>query len=144
MQEWVKHEGQRIIVVFEGRDGAGKGGLSKAITERVSPRVFCGGASGSLRTGKDPDVRRAIHAALPRCRWDSDLRSELVITGPAWKTSWACTKKKKHRRFLKLCPLFEESVVDAGIRLIKFWLEGLTKQERRSAAAFRTRYASGS
>ena len=82
MQEWVKLKGLRIIVVFEGRDAAGKGGTIKAITDRVSPRVFRrGGTSCSVGPREDPDVHAAIYAALPGRGRSRDLRSQLVQPG---------------------------------------------------------------
>ena len=82
LQEWVRHKGARIIVVFEGRDAAGKGGTIRALTERVSPRVF---RTVALPAPSDrekiPDVRAAVPGALPGCRRGRDLRPELVQPG---------------------------------------------------------------
>ena len=64
LQDWVKEEGLRVIVVFEGRDAAGKGGMIRAIMERVSPRVFSRRAAGSLGPGEDPDVHAAVHGRI--------------------------------------------------------------------------------
>jgi polyphosphate kinase len=77
LQAWVKAKGARIIIVFEGRDAAGKGGTIKAITERVSPRVFRV-AAGAFRSGKDPIVHAEVSRAIPRGRRDRDLRPQLV------------------------------------------------------------------
>jgi polyphosphate kinase 2 (PPK2 family) len=74
LQEWVRQEGLRIIVIFEGRDAAGKGGAIKAITERVSPRVF----RGAIGSRENADLFAALHAAFPGGGRDSDLRSQLV------------------------------------------------------------------
>ncbi len=69
LQEWVKHKGLRVIIIFEGRDAAGKGGTIKALTERVSPRVFRRrGVAGADRAREDADVHAALHGALSRPR----------------------------------------------------------------------------
>ena len=85
LQEWVKLKGLRVIVVFEGRDAAGKGGTIKAITERVSPRVF---RLVALPAPSDREKSQmyyaALHAALPRCRRSRDLRPQLVQPRRAW------------------------------------------------------------
>jgi len=78
LQDWVKHKGLRIILIFEGRDGAGKGGTIKAITERVSPRVFRVVALPAPSDPEDADVHAALPAAFPRCGRDRHLRSQLV------------------------------------------------------------------
>ena len=79
LQAWVKAKGARIIIVFEGRDAAGKGGTIKAITERVSPRVFRVVAlPASFRPGKDPVVHAEVYRAIPCGRRDRDLRPQLV------------------------------------------------------------------
>ena len=79
LQEWVKYKGLRVIIVFEGRDAAGKGGTIKALTERVSPRVFrSGGVARAVRPREVAAVHAALHAALPGRRRGRDLRPELV------------------------------------------------------------------
>ena len=79
LQRWVKEKGLRVVIVFEGRDGAGKGGTIRAITERLSPRVFRVVAlPGAIRPRKDPGLHAALPAALPRRRRSGHLRSELV------------------------------------------------------------------
>ena len=79
LQAWVKHKGLRVMVVFEGRDGAGKGGTIRAITERVSPRVFRVVAlPAPVRPREEPDVYATLHAALPGGRRNRDLRPQLV------------------------------------------------------------------
>src|SRR5882672_10068391 len=74
LQDWVVHEGLRVIVVFEGRDAAGKGGTIKALTERVSPRVPRGRHAGPVRPGENPALRAALHPALPGRRGNRHLR----------------------------------------------------------------------
>ena len=79
LQQWVVHKGLKVCIVFEGRDGAGKGGCIKALTERVSPRVFRVVAlAGPERAREQPDVRSALHSAPARRGRDRDLRPQLV------------------------------------------------------------------
>jgi polyphosphate kinase 2 len=135
LQEWVKHKGQRIIIVFEGRDGAGKGGTIKAITERVSPRVFHVAALPA------PSDREKSQLYMQRYVSQFPAAGEIVIFDRSWYNRAGveyvmgfCTEKE-HQRFLDICPLFERYIIDAGIVLIKFWLEvSNEEQERRFAA----------
>jgi len=132
LQDWVKHKALRAIIVFEGRDGAGKGGTIRAITERVSPRVFRVVAlpAPSDREKSQMYMQRYIPAA-----------GEIVIFDRSWYNRAGveyvmgfCTKPQ-HERFLQLCPEFERYIVDAGIILIKYWLEvSNQEQERRFLA----------
>jgi len=135
LQEWVKHKGLKICVVFEGRDGAGKGGTIKAITERVSPRVF-----------------RVIALPAPTEREKSQMYGQRYIPHlPAagevviWDRSWynragvervmGFTPEDEVKRFLKIIPLFEKLMVDSGIILIKYWLEVNPEEQTRRLAA---------
>jgi polyphosphate kinase len=135
LQDWVKREGLRVIIVFEGRDAAGKGGTIKAITERVSPRVFRVVALPS------PSDREKTQMFIQRYIQHFPAAGEVVIFDRSWYNRAGveyvmgfCTEQE-HRNFLKLCPEIEGYVVDAGIVLIKFWLEvGQEEQERRFAA----------
>jgi len=136
LQGWVKSTGQRIILVFEGRDGAGKGGTIKAITERVSPRVF------RVVALPAPSDREKTQLYLQRYLACFPAAGEIVIFDRSWYNRAGveyvmgfCTEKQ-HRRFLSLCPSFEETgIVDDGILLIKFWLEvSREEQERRFRA----------
>ena len=135
LQEWVKHEGERIIIVFEGRDGAGKGGTIKAITERVSPRVF------RVVALPAPSDREKSQMYMQRFIPYFPAGGEVVIFDRSWYNRAGvepvmgfCTEKD-YRRFLELCPMFEKYVVEGGIRLIKFWLEvSNEEQERRFEA----------
>jgi polyphosphate kinase 2 len=135
LQQWVKHEGSRIIVVFEGRDGAGKGGTIRAITERVSPRVF------RVQALPAPSDREKSQMYMQRYLPCFPAAGEIVIFDRSWYNRAGveyvmqfCTKEQ-HRRFLELCPEFERYVVENGIRLIKFWLEvSNDEQERRFRA----------
>lgn len=135
LQDWVKHEGERIIIIFEGRDGAGKGGTIKAITERVSPRVF------RVVALPAPSDREKSQMYMQRYIPHFPAAGEIVIFDRSWYNRAGvepvmgfCTEKE-HARFLELCPLFERYLVEGGIRLIKVWLEvSNDEQERRFAA----------
>jgi len=135
LQEWVKQEGLRVIVVFEGRDAAGKGGTIKAITERVSPRVF------RVVALPAPSDREKTQMYAQRYMPHFPAAGEVVIFDRSWynragveRVMGFCTEHE-YRHFLEMCPLFEKQVVDNGIILIKFWLEvGEKEQARRFAA----------
>jgi polyphosphate kinase 2 len=135
LQEWVKHKGLRVVVVFEGRDAAGKGGTIKAITERVSPRVFRVAALPA------PSDREKSQLYLQRYVAHLPAAGEIVIFDRSWYNRAGveyvmgfCTKAQ-HTRFLVLCPQFEHAIVDDGIILVKFWLEvSDEEQERRFKA----------
>jgi polyphosphate kinase 2 len=135
LQEWVKATGQRIIVVFEGRDAAGKGGTIKAITERVSPRVF------RLVALPAPSSREKSQMYVQRYLQHFPAAGEIVIFDRSWYNRAGveyvlgfCTKEQQ-RKFLEVCPAFEKQVVDSGIRLFKYWLEvGSPEQKRRFEA----------
>jgi polyphosphate kinase len=135
LQEWVKHKGLRMIIVFEGRDAAGKGGTIRAITERVSPRVF------RLVALPAPSNREKSQMYLQRYMQHFPSAGEVVIFDRSWYNRAGveyvmgfCTPEQ-HGRFLKLCPLAEKYIVDGGIQLIKYWLEvGKKEQERRFEA----------
>src|SRR5271170_7756388 len=135
LQEWVKHDGKRVIIIFEGRDGAGKGGTIKAITERVSPRVF------RVFALPAPSDREKSQMYLQRYVQHFPAAGEIVIFDRSWYNRagveyvMGFCKEAEHRRFLELCPSFEKYVVDAGIVLVKLWLEvGNEEQERRFEA----------
>jgi len=135
LQEWVKEKGARIVIVFEGRDAAGKGGTIKAITERVSPRVF------RVVALPAPSDREKTQMFMQRYIEQFPAAGEVVIFDRSWYNRAGveyvmgfCTAEA-HQRFLKLCPEIEKYVVDGGIRLLKIWLEvGQDEQERRFAA----------
>jgi polyphosphate kinase len=135
LQDWVKTEGARIIVVFEGRDAAGKGGTIKAITERVSPRVF------RVVALPAPSDREKGQMYLQRYIAHFPAAGEIIIFDRSWYNRagveyvMGFVDKDQHKRFLELCPEMERYIVDAGIRLIKIWLEvGQEEQERRFLA----------
>ena len=123
LQAWVKQKGLRIIVIFEGRDGAGKGGTIRAITERVSPRVF------RIVALPAPSDREKTQMYLQRYMAHFPAAGEVVIFDRSWYNRAGveyvmefCTKEQ-HRRFLDLCPTVEGYLTSSGITLIKFWLE---------------------
>ena len=130
LQEWVKHKGLRVIVIFEGRDAAGKGGTIKAITARVSPRVF------RVVALPAPTERQKSQMYIQRYMEHFPAGGEVVIFDRSWYNRAGvehvmgfCTDKD-HRRFLELCPAFEKHMVDGGIVLIKFWLEASDKEQK--------------
>jgi polyphosphate kinase 2 len=135
LQDWVKHAGLRAIVVFEGRDAAGKGGTIRAITERVSPRVFRQVALPA------PSDREKSQMYMQRYVQHFPAAGEIVIFDRSWYNRAGveyvmgfCTKEQ-HRRFLEVSPEFEKQIVDSGVILIKYWLEvGQKEQARRFAA----------
>jgi polyphosphate kinase 2 len=135
LQEWVKAKGLRVILVFEGRDAAGKGGTIKAITERVSPRVF------RVVALPAPSDREKTQMYMQRYIPHFPAAGEVVIFDRSWynragveRVMEFCTKEQ-YRHFLHLCPLFEKHLIESGIILIKFWLEvGNKEQERRFKA----------
>jgi polyphosphate kinase len=135
LQDWVKYKGLRIMVVFEGRDAAGKGGTIRAITERVSPRVF------RLVALPAPSNRERSQMYIQRYMTQFPAAGETVI----WDRSWynragvehvmGFCSKDEYKTFLKLCPTVEKYIVDAGIILLKYWLEvGKKEQQRRFEA----------
>jgi polyphosphate kinase len=135
LQDWVKYKGLRVIIVFEGRDTAGKGGTIKAITERVSPRVF------RVVALPAPSEREKSEMFAQRYIENFPAAGEIVIFDRSWYNRAGVEHvmnfidEKQHRRFLELCPGIEKIIVDGGIRLIKIWLEvGKDEQERRFTA----------
>ncbi len=135
LQEWVKHEGLRVIVIFEGRDAAGKGGTIKAITERVSPRVF------RLAALPAPSDREKSQLYIQRYIAHFPAAGEIVIFDRSWYNragvEWVMgfATKEQYERFLERCPEIERYMVSGGIQLVKFWLEvGDEEQKRRFEA----------
>jgi polyphosphate kinase 2 len=135
LREWVVHAGLRVIVVFEGRDAAGKGGTIKAIMERVSPRVF------RVVALPAPSDREKTQLYAQRYMQHFPAAGEVVIFDRSWYNRAGveyvmefCTKDE-YRVFVENCPKFESYITKAGIILIKFWLEvGQDEQERRFEA----------
>jgi polyphosphate kinase len=132
LQEWVKEKKLRVIILFEGRDAAGKGGTIKAITEKVSPRVF------RVVTLPAPSDREKSQLFMQRYMERFPAGGEIVIFDRSWYNRAGVERvmgfvdPNEHKRFLSLCPQMEKYIVDAGIILIKLWLEvGMEEQERR-------------
>src|SRR5215469_11732386 len=123
LQEWVKLKGLKICIVFEGRDGAGKGGVIKAITERVSPRVF------RVVALPAPTEREKSQMYGQRYMPYLPAAGEVVIFDRSWynragveRVMGFCTEDQA-RRFLEIVPLFEKMIVESGVILLKYWLE---------------------
>ena len=135
VQEWVKAKGLRVIIVFEGRDAAGKGGTIKALTERVSPRVF------RVVALPAPSDRQKSQMYIQRYVEQFPAAGEIVIFDRSWynragvERVMGFVEKPQYERFLALCPNFEYHMIASGIILIKIWLEvGKEEQEKRFAA----------
>ena len=131
LQDWVKQKGLRVIVVFEGRDAAGKGGTIKALTERVSPRVF------RVVALPAPSDREKSQLYMQRYVQHFPAAGEIVIFDRSWYNRAGveyvmgfCTPDE-HQRFLQVCPEFELYVVDDGILLVKYWLEVSDEEQQR-------------
>jgi len=135
LQAWVKAKGERIIIVLEGRDAAGKGGTIKAIAARVSPRVF------RVVALPAPSDREKGQMYMQRYIEHFPAAGEIVIFDRSWYNRAGvehvmgfCTPEE-HQRFLELCPVVEKFVVEGGIRLLKIWLEvGQKEQDKRFRA----------
>jgi polyphosphate kinase 2 len=132
LQDWVKEKGERAIIIFEGRDAAGKGGTIKALTERVSPRVF------RVVALPAPSTREKSQMFLQRYIDHFPAAGEIIIFDRSWYNRagveyvMGFCSEEEHDRFLELCPQIEKYIVDAGIHLIKIWLEvGQDEQEKR-------------
>ena len=131
LQEWVKHKGLKVAIVFEGRDGAGKGGAIKAITERVSPRVF------RVIALPAPTEREKSQMYLQRYLPHLPAAGEIVIFDRSWynragveRVMGFCTETDV-KKFLRAVPLVEKAIVDSGVHLIKFWLEVSQEEQTR-------------
>jgi polyphosphate kinase 2 len=132
LQKWVVAKGLKVCIVFEGRDGAGKGGTIKAITERVSPRVF------RVVALPAPSEREKTQMYVQRYMQHFPAAGEVVIFDRSWynragvERVMGFTSMDKVKAFLKGAPLVEKAMVDSGIILIKYWLEvGPDEQRRR-------------
>ena len=131
LQDWVKHKGLRVIVIFEGRDGAGKGGTIRAITERLSPRVF------RVVALPAPSDREKTQMYMQRYLQHFPAAGEVVIFDRSWYNRagveyvMGFCSKEQHRLFLERCPEIEKYIVDGGIILLKFWLEVSDKEQKR-------------
>jgi len=135
LQEWVKHKGLKVCVVFEGRDGAGKGGTIKAITERVSSRVF------RVVALPAPTEREKSQMYAQRYIRHLPAAGEIVIFDRSWYNRAGVERvmgfatEEQVREFLKVVPLVEKGIVDSGIILIKYWLEVSPEEQTRRLEA---------
>ena len=131
LQFWVKHTGARIVVLFEGRDAAGKGGVIKRITERVSPRVF------RVVALPAPSERERTQIYFQRYFQHLPAAGEIILFDRSWynragveRVMGFCTDDE-YDRFLKVCPAWERDILDAGVTLIKYWFEISREEQTR-------------
>src|SRR5688572_25697970 len=131
LQRWVKEKGLRVVIVLEGRDAAGKGGTIRALTERVSPRVF------RVVALPAPSDREKSQVFLQRYLRHFPARGEIVIFDRSWYNRAGveyvmgfCTEQQRDR-FLRLCPMIERYLVEGGTILIKIWLEVSNDEQKR-------------
>ena len=123
LQEWVRHKGRKVCIVFEGRDGAGKGGVIKAITARVSPRIF------RVVALPAPTEREKSQMYIQRYLPHLPAGGEVVIFDRSWynragveRVMGFCTQEQAER-FLDEVPNVEKAIIDSGVTLLKYWLE---------------------
>lgn len=135
LQRWVQHKGLKVCIVFEGRDGAGKGGTIKAITERVSPRVF------RVVALPAPTDREKSQMYLQRYVPHLPAAGEIVIFDRSWynragveRVMGFCTEEQA-KRFLAGVPLVEKAIVESGVILLKYWLEVSPEEQTRRLEA---------
>jgi polyphosphate kinase len=135
LQQWVVHQGIKVCIIFEGRDGAGKGGTIKALTERVSPRVF------RVVALPAPTEREKTQMYAQRYIPHLPAGGEIVIFDRSWynragveRVMGFCTDAQA-KHFLEMAPLFERTVVDSGIILLKYWLEVSPEEQTRRLEA---------
>ncbi|MEW5543584.1 polyphosphate kinase 2 [Pseudomonas soli] len=131
LQQWVVEKGLKVCIVFEGRDGAGKGGTIKAITERVSPRVF------RVVALPAPTEREKTQMYAQRYLTHLPAAGEVVIFDRSWynragveRVMGFCSDEQAHK-FLSVVPMFERMMVESGIILIKYWLEVSAEEQAR-------------
>ncbi len=131
LQDWIKEAGLRVIIIFEGRDGAGKGGTIRAITERLSPRIF------RVVALPAPSDRQKTQMYMQRYIEQFPAAGEVVIFDRSWYNRAGveyvmgfCTPKQ-HQRFLDLCPQIEKYLIEGGIILIKIWMEVSNQEQKR-------------
>ena len=135
LQEWIVATGERVIVVFEGRDAAGKGGVIKRITERVSPRIF------RVIALPAPTEREKSQLYLQRYIANFPAAGEVALFDRSWynragveRVMNFCTEEQ-YRRFLLTCPQFEKSLVDEGFRVFKYWFDIVDEEQERRMQA---------
>jgi len=131
LQRWVQEKGLRVVIVFEGRDAAGKGGTIRAMTERLSPRVF------RVVALPAPSDREKTQVYMQRYLAHFPAAGEVVIFDRSWYNRAGveyvmgfCTAKE-HQRFLDLCPQIERFLVEGGVMLLKVWLEVSNAEQKR-------------
>ena len=131
LQFWVKHTGVRIVVLFEGRDAAGKGGVIKRITERVSPRVF------RVVALPAPSERERTQIYFQRYFQNLPAAGEIILFDRSWynragveRVMGFCTDEE-YDRFLRVCPFWERDIIEAGVTLIKYWFEISQEEQTR-------------
>jgi polyphosphate kinase 2 len=135
LQEWVKHKGLKVCIVFEGRDGAGKGGVIKAITERVSPRVF------RVVALPAPTEREKSQLYVQRYIEHLPAAGEIVIFDRSWYNRAGVERvmgfcpEAQVERFLRMTPPVEKAFIDSGIILLKYWLEVSQQEQTRRLEA---------
>ncbi len=131
LQEWVRYEGLKVCIVFEGRDGAGKGGVIKAITERVTPRVF------RVVALPAPNERERSQMYIQRYIQHFPAAGEVVIFDRSWynragvERVMGFTDDATANKFLQQVPFVEQAMVDSGIILLKYWLEVSPEEQTR-------------
>jgi len=131
LQEWVKHEGLKVVLIFEGRDAAGKGGVIKRLTERVSPRVFRTVALPA------PTERQRSQMYFQRYMEHFPAAGEVIVFDRSWynragveRVMDFCTDTQ-YERFLRLCPMWEREMVNEGIILVKYFFDVSQKEQER-------------
>ncbi|HEY7118800.1 MAG TPA: polyphosphate kinase 2 [Tepidisphaeraceae bacterium] len=131
VQLWAKYTGAKIVVVFEGRDAAGKGGVIKALTERTSPRAF------RIAALPAPTEREKTQMYIQRYIEHLPAGGEIVLFDRSWynragvEAVMGFCKPREVERFLKLCPGMESAIMASGIQLIKYWFEVSQKEQTR-------------
>src|SRR5208283_152299 len=131
LQQWVVHKGLKVCVLFEGRDGAGKGGVIKAITERVSPRVF------RVVALPAPTEREKSQMYIQRYLPHLPAGGEIVIFDRSWynragveRVMGFCSEEQV-KQFLEMAPAVEKAIIESGIILLKYWLEVSEEEQTR-------------
>src|SRR5277367_5130992 len=131
LQQWVVHKGLRVCILFEGRDGAGKGGTIKAMTERVSPRIF------RVVALPAPTDREKSQMYIQRYIPYLPAAGEIVIFDRSWynragveRVMGFCTEEQA-RRFLQMTPPVEKVIIESGVFLLKYWLEVSEEEQTR-------------
>jgi polyphosphate kinase 2 len=131
LQEWVKTTGARVVIIFEGRDAAGKGGIIKRIAERTSPRVFRVVALPS------PTERQKSQIYMQRYVEQLPAGGEIIVFDRSWynragvEQVMGFCSKEQYTKFLNNCPAFETSLINDGIILLKYWLEVSEKEQHK-------------